>query len=382
MISMVEISVIIPVYNCQEFLDESVGGILNQTFGDIEVICVDDGSTDNSLEKLQDFAIKDERVKVFHQENQGGGNARNFALTKATGKYLYFMDADDIIYDNALERCYGLCEEKDLDFLLFKSINYDEDSDRYFESAYFTMDKLYEFVGDEVFSIDDIGDLIFEFSVTPWGKLYNREFIMNSNAQFAERISFHDNKFFWEMLFNSKRILFLNETYYVRRIHSKSLVGAKNKGYFNSFIAFGQVFEIFRKYDRFDQFKPQLYNWKVRILYFRFKKIHDEYKQEFLDKFKDELTKMADLEGEKELLELLNSNNKAIYANVLECETPRELILAMEVHDLREDNKKLKSKNEKLKSKNDKLKQVNDELLNSTSWKITKPLRGIRNIKK
>ena len=91
------LSVIIPVYNCEEYLDESVGGILNQTFQDIEVICVDDGSTDNSLKKLQEFAKEDSRMQVFHQENQGGGAARNFALTKATGKYLYFMDADDVI---------------------------------------------------------------------------------------------------------------------------------------------------------------------------------------------------------------------------------------------------------------------------------------------
>ena len=93
---MVEISVIIPVYNCEEYLDESVNGILNQTFNDIEVICVDDGSTDNSLEKLKGFAKNDDRVQVYHQENQGGGAARNFALTKAMGKYVYFMDADDI----------------------------------------------------------------------------------------------------------------------------------------------------------------------------------------------------------------------------------------------------------------------------------------------
>ena len=69
---MVEISVIIPVYNCEEYLNESMDGILNQTFTDIEVICVDDGSSDNSLSKLKEFEDKDNRVKVFHQENQGG----------------------------------------------------------------------------------------------------------------------------------------------------------------------------------------------------------------------------------------------------------------------------------------------------------------------
>lgn len=370
---MVEISVIIPVYNCEEYLDESVGGILNQTFTDIEVICVDDGSKDNSLNILKDFAKEDSRLQVFHQENQGGGNARNFALTKATGKYLYFMDADDIICPEALEKCYGLCEEKNLDFMVFKATTYSENSKKYVAYPYFTMDKLYEFVGDEVFSIEDIGDLIFEFSVTPWGKLYNRDFVMKSGAQFAERISFHDNKFFWEMLFNSKRICFLNETYYVRRIHSQSLVGAKNRGYFNTFIAFNQVFEIFRKYNHFDEFKTQLYNWKMRLQLTRYKRIHEDYKQEFFERYREEIIKMANEEGEEEFFGMLDEENRNIYNMVMECETAKEFSLSMEYDSLKNQNRKLRKDFENAK-------ELNNELINSTSWKVTKPLRSIKRI--
>lgn len=379
---MVEISVIIPVYNCEEYLNESMDGILNQTFTDIEVICVDDGSSDNSLSKLKEFEDKDNRVKVFHQENQGGGNARNFAMTKASGKYLYFMDADDMIYTEALENCYRLCEDNDLDFMLFKAKNYTEETGKYSESAYFTMDSIYDFVGDDVFSPDDLGELIFEFSATPWGKLFNRNFVEKSGAKFAEKISFHDNKFFWEMLFNSKRVMFLNETYYVRRIHSKSLIGSKNRGYFNIFIAYDQIFDIFRKYNHFDEFKQKLYNWKISIIYFRFAAIHESYKQEFLERFKSELIKMENEEGKDSFQELLDSKCKEIYTQAMASKTAREFSLSMEVYDLKENISQLKDKNRKLKKDYDKSKSVNDELMNSTSWKITKPLRGIRNIKR
>ena len=379
---MVEISVIIPVYNCEEFLDDSVGGILNQTFDDLEVICVDDGSTDSSLDRLNEFARNDSRVRVFHQENQGGGNARNFALTKATGKYLYFMDADDIIYPEALEACYKLCEENDLDFMLFKAISYFEDIGKYEEHEYFTMSKLYECVGDGVFGFEDVGDLIFNFSVTPWGKLYNREFVMNSGAQFAHQLSFHDNKFFFEMLFNSKRIMFLNETYYVRRIHSNSLIGSRNKKFFNVYLAYDQIFEIFRKYNHFEEYKGPLYNWKTNILYFRFEKIHEEYKQLFLDRFREELEKMVDAEGKEQAEELLNPENKVIYDNIFKSDTYKEFILLMKVDKLERTVKDLKKKNSKLKKDYEKTKKTNDELLNSTSWKLTKPLRSIRNVKK
>lgn len=372
---MVEISVIIPIYNCEEFLDDSVGGILNQTFKDIEVICVDDGSTDGSLDRLNEFAQKDSRVHVFHQENQGGGIARNFAMTKATGKYLYFMDADDIIYPEALDACYRLCEEKDLDFVLFKAISYFEDLGKYEEHEYFTMSKLYECVGDEVFSFEDVGDLIVNFSVTPWGKLYNREFVMKSGAQFAHQLSFHDNKFFFEMLFHSKRILFLNETYYVRRIHSNSLIGSRNRKFFNVFIAYDQIFDIFRKYNHFEEYKRPLYNWKINILYFRFRKIHEEYKQEFLDRFREEVMKMIDAEGKEGLEDLLTSENRVIYDNMFATDTYKEFALSMKVDEL-------ERKVRYLKNKNAKLKKTNDELLNSTSWKLTKPLRSIRKAKK
>ena len=95
-INMVKISVVIPIYNCEEYLEESIRSILNQTFKDIEIVCVDDGSTDNSLDILNKLASDDSRLKVFSQENQGSSFARNNALRKVSGDYVYFFDADDI----------------------------------------------------------------------------------------------------------------------------------------------------------------------------------------------------------------------------------------------------------------------------------------------
>ena len=94
-INMVKISVVIPIYNCEEYLEESIRSILNQTFKDIEIVCVDDGSTDNSLDILNKLASDDSRLKVFSQENQGSSFARNNALRKVSGDYVYFFDADD-----------------------------------------------------------------------------------------------------------------------------------------------------------------------------------------------------------------------------------------------------------------------------------------------
>ena len=152
---MVEVSIIMPVYNCEEFLSESIESILNQTFEDFEFICVDDGSTDSSWEILQDYAEKDSRMQVFHQENQGGGTARNRALEKTNGRYLLFIDSDDVLYQNALKETYELIKEKNVDFLLFKAINYDESTDTYYEQDYFTMNGIYEIMA--AIGIENVG---------------------------------------------------------------------------------------------------------------------------------------------------------------------------------------------------------------------------------
>ena len=104
---MVKVSVIIPVYNAEEFLDESINSVLNQSLEDIELICVNDGSKDNSLEILNNFSKKDKRVKVFDKPNGGCGSARNKGLDNATGEFIYFFDPDDYILPNALEELYA-----------------------------------------------------------------------------------------------------------------------------------------------------------------------------------------------------------------------------------------------------------------------------------
>ena len=118
---MVKVSVIMPVYNCGDFLNESVESILNQTLSDLELICVDDGSTDNSLEILREYESQDSRVKIFALNHIGGGDARNFALKQVCGEYLYFIDADDVLDLNAFEDFYSIAKSKNLDFLIFKA---------------------------------------------------------------------------------------------------------------------------------------------------------------------------------------------------------------------------------------------------------------------
>ena len=119
------VSVIIPVYNAAEFLKDGLNSLLKQTLREIEIICVDDGSTDGSLVILKEFEKADARIRVIHQENQGAGAARNNGMDVARGKYLAFLDADDFFEKNMLKAAYDRAEETEAEVCVFNADLYD-----------------------------------------------------------------------------------------------------------------------------------------------------------------------------------------------------------------------------------------------------------------
>ncbi len=110
---MIKISIIIPVYNCEKYLEQCINSVRSQTLKELEIICVDDGSTDYSADMIRRFQVEDGRIVSFQQKNQGAGAARNLGIQKAQGKYIAFLDADDYYLDsNALASMFSTCEEK------------------------------------------------------------------------------------------------------------------------------------------------------------------------------------------------------------------------------------------------------------------------------
>lgn len=118
-----KVSVIIPVYNTAPYLKESVGSIMKQTLQDLQIIIVNDGSTDNSAVILEDLAAKDNRIQIISQHNMGLSGARNAGLPFVKGQYIYFMDSDDYLSSDCLEVCYDRCEKQNLDFVIFDAEN-------------------------------------------------------------------------------------------------------------------------------------------------------------------------------------------------------------------------------------------------------------------
>ena len=146
---MPKVSVVIPVYNVEEYLGECLGSVLGQSLGDIEVLCVDDGSTDGSAKILANYAAKDTRVKVFRQANSGAAVARNRALDEATGEFVVFMDPDDYYPDNGvLEKLYRAVSESGCDMAAGMMRRVPEDDPRAAKfNAGFAMTKAFPHLG-------------------------------------------------------------------------------------------------------------------------------------------------------------------------------------------------------------------------------------------
>ena len=126
----IKVSVVIPVYNTEKYVREAVESIMNQTLRELEIIIINDGSTDNSLQVVEELAAADSRIQVYSQSNQGLSMARNAGITHAHGRYIYFMDSDDLLEKDAMELCYSKCEEKELDFVFFDAQSFFEEDIR------------------------------------------------------------------------------------------------------------------------------------------------------------------------------------------------------------------------------------------------------------
>ncbi len=207
-----KVSVIIPVYNVEDYLRQALDSVVNQTLNDIEIICVDDCSTDNSLNILKEYAAKDSRIKLLVQEeNQGQGVARNKGLAVAKGEYLYFMDSDDYLELEALEKIYKRITKTNAEICVFKNSIYHQltgilEPCNWEKSILNIPDK-------ETFNKYDIPNVFFQFCNVPaWTKMYKASFIKSNNIRFQNLKTCNDVYFNYITLVKAKSITFLNET--------------------------------------------------------------------------------------------------------------------------------------------------------------------------
>ena len=319
-----KISIIICAYNREEYLKRCLNSVKNQTLKNIEIICADDGSTDNTLDVFRKYANKDHRFKFFTQKNSGPGVARNKAIKMATGEYIMFLDSDDWIELNTCEELYKKVKLNDLDILLFLMKNYSEETGEYYEDSYYNLTPIPDDFENKVFSHEDISNIIFSISISACQKIYKRSLV--KKVHFAEKLLFEDNPFFWGVMLQAKRMSLLKKHFYLRSRHTSSITSEYDNKYFDVIPISNKVISIFKELNLVNMYKYQLTNYKINYISQWYHMMEEKYKNTFWDLMHDDFQKLhEDKKIDSLMLNNLNEPNKIFYLRTLKSRSYVEL---------------------------------------------------------
>ncbi len=214
--NQIKISVIVPVYNVEKYLKRCLDSLINQTLKDIEIICVNDGSTDNSLSILDEYAKKDSRIIILNQKNAGLSAARNSGMEIAKGEYIGFVDSDDWVDLDFYEKLYYAAKNNDCDIAVADFIR--EHPTKKKKRLNITKEEIFEKPEDKYM----ICKTYREGCV--WNKIYRTEFLKRIDLKFVVGMYYEDRDFTARSLFYSKKLITVPDTYYRYFVNPKSIV--------------------------------------------------------------------------------------------------------------------------------------------------------------
>lgn len=229
----VRLSIIIPVYNAEKYLRQCLGSILSQGMEEMEIICIDDHSTDGSLEILKEHQKQDDRICVIqNMDNLGAGKCRNLGIDAAHGEYLLFMDADDWLFEGSIERVYQTARQFGADVLRCRALDMDDQTRENIISVHNGLKKVPFFLFDRAIRFPAFYWIFPKVCVAPWGGLVKRQFLLEKGIHFNDLVCVNDRSFFWETVLNAEKIVFTQFflVHYRTNIGS-SLVGSRIKNF-------------------------------------------------------------------------------------------------------------------------------------------------------
>ena len=255
------ISVVVPVYNVEKYIEKCVDSIVNQSYKDFELLLIDDGSKDNSIAIAQDYlSDKDVNYKIYHKENGGLSSARNYGLYKASGDCVVFIDCDDVVSEDFLSRLYESLEDNDFSFCGFQFVKtQDIKVDDNNEIIDFNKEELLESFRKRTIDF-----------VVP-SMLFKREFLIDNYISFDETIKFsEDQVFIWQVIFACNKAKYLKRKMYGYYVRENSIMTSSSYdkviSAYNKYCEYTDSF--YKKYPQhIDTIKYILPRWKLGTLY-------------------------------------------------------------------------------------------------------------------
>ncbi len=282
------ISVIVPVYNVEKYLAKCLDTILAQTFSNIEIICVNDGSTDNSRKILSDYAQRDSRIKIVDKKNGGLSSARNAGMKVATGEYYSFIDSDDWIEETMLEKLYNSMVSLDTDISICAVHQYDETNQQIDDTnPYYTLGYFDESFDNRAFSYVETKLFLLDVCVMAWNKLYRKSFIDECEAEFPDGLIFEDGPFFFSIFFKTKRVSIVRDFLYYYRINRNgSIIQKAGKKFLNVIDVVEIMYSKIKEIPDFEDVKYIFFRKKVEDFIYRFENLNPKYRKAFAKKLK------------------------------------------------------------------------------------------------
>lgn len=258
------VSVVLPIYNAADYVADGIRSLTSQTLIDIEIICVDDGSTDGTPALLDELALEDARIVVIHEENGGAGSARNAGLAVATGEYLSLLDIDDFFEPDMLQKAYEAAKRDDLDIVVFRSDEYYVENGEY-KPIPWTIHA--DLLPDKpVFSGTDIPKDAFKLFVGwAWDKLFRASFVRDNALQFQEIRTTNDMLFVFSAIVRAARIGTMDDVLVHHRKDVGSLSVTREKSWGCFYEALTALRAQLKAWGLFERFEQDYVNYCVHL---------------------------------------------------------------------------------------------------------------------
>lgn len=286
---MAKVSIIIPTYNVEMYLVECMESVIHQTLKDIEIICINDGSTDGSLEILKSYAQKDDRIVLVDKENGGYGIAMNIGLEKATGEYIGIVEPDDFVKLDMYESLYQIAKDNDLDFVKADFYRFKRTDEDDMNMVYNRLSKNPEDY-NKVFNPSEDTEAI-RYIMNTWSGIYKKEFIEKHHIRHNETpgASFQDNGFWFQTFIFATRAMIVDKPYYMnRRDNPNSSVHNREKVYCMN-IEYDHIRDILMEHpELWERFKGMYWYKKYNNYIGTIRRIGMEYRREFVERFSAE----------------------------------------------------------------------------------------------
>ncbi len=295
-----KVSVIVPVYNLSEYLRQCLDSIVGQTLKEIEIICVDDESSDDSPQILEEYAKKDSRIQVIRQKNAGAGAARNNGMRHAKGTYLSFLDGDDFFEPDLLEKAYERAEQTGADFVVYKSDQYHTEKDEFVQTTWVVREK--EIPPYEPFSFRQMTMNVFKVFVGwAWDKFYRREFVERYHLEFQEQRTSNDLLFVFSAVVLADRIATVQDVLaHQRRDTKDSLSKTRENSWMCFYDALTALKERLVKEGYYEELEKDYINYALHFSLWNYNTLSEPTKTTLKEKLISEWFEELGIKGKPE----------------------------------------------------------------------------------